>query len=215
MMVRFAGFTFDSGRRLVVDGRDQPVHLSPKAFDLLALLIAEAPRVIAKADLHERLWPGTFVADATLVGVVKELRRALGDRDRSSPIIRTSHGYGYAFSGTPVAVDAGAMEREHWIVALDRRIALHPGENVIGRDPRSAVWLDVAGVSRRHARITITERDARLEDLGSKNGTRLDGVALSGELPLRDGDSILIGPISIQYRASDSGMTTETISVPI
>ena len=53
------------------------VHVTPKAFDLLQLLIEQAPRVVEKRELHERLWRGTFVSDATLVGLVKELRRGL------------------------------------------------------------------------------------------------------------------------------------------
>ena len=88
--VRFGAFGLDADRRqLTCEGAD--VHLTPKAFDLLALLVNEAPRVVRKAELHERLWPGTFVSDATLVGLVKELRRALDDRDSSAPILRTAH----------------------------------------------------------------------------------------------------------------------------
>jgi pSer/pThr/pTyr-binding forkhead associated (FHA) protein len=60
-----------------------------------------------------------------------------------------------------------------WIVAGSRRIALTDGENVIGRDPTSAVLLDVAGVSRRHVQIVVGDRGAVLEDLGSMNGTRI------------------------------------------
>ena len=58
---------------------DTSIHLTPKGFDLLALLVSEAPRVVPKAELHQRMWPGTFVSDATLVGLVKEVRRALHD----------------------------------------------------------------------------------------------------------------------------------------
>src|SRR5215471_1525560 len=97
VVVRFAWFVLDSDRRQVT--RDErAIHLTPKAFDLLALLIAEAPRVVRKSELHERLWPGTFVADATLVGLIKELRRALDDRDKSAPIVRTAHGVGYGLA---------------------------------------------------------------------------------------------------------------------
>ena len=99
MIARFDEFTLDVDRRqlsrLGVD-----VHLTPKAFDLLALLIDQAPRVVHKAELHERLWPGTFVSDATLVGLVKELRRALEARDSALPLIRTAHRVGYAFGGS-------------------------------------------------------------------------------------------------------------------
>jgi predicted XRE-type DNA-binding protein len=68
MSVRFGPFEVDSERRLLLKEGGE-VHLKPKAFDLLALLVAEAPRVVRKDELHRRLWPGTFVSDATLVGL--------------------------------------------------------------------------------------------------------------------------------------------------
>ena len=58
--VRFGPWSLDSGRRrLARDGAE--VHLTPKAFDLLAFLVAQAPRVVSKSALNERLWPGVFV----------------------------------------------------------------------------------------------------------------------------------------------------------
>lgn len=63
------------------------------------MLLETRPKAIAKADLHERLWPSTFVADATLASLVAELRDALGERGRETRFIRTVHGFGYAFSG--------------------------------------------------------------------------------------------------------------------
>jgi DNA-binding winged helix-turn-helix (wHTH) protein len=100
--VRFGPFSFDPTTRQVQRGTDD-IHLTPKAFDLLTLLVVEAPRVVSKAEAHERLWPGTFVSDATLLSLVKELRRALGDRDESAPIIRTAHGVGYALLPPSIA----------------------------------------------------------------------------------------------------------------
>jgi DNA-binding winged helix-turn-helix (wHTH) protein len=64
------------------------VHLTPLAFTLLDLLIAEAPRVFTKEELHSRLWPDTFVSDAALTSLIKELRRALDDREARA-LIRT------------------------------------------------------------------------------------------------------------------------------
>jgi DNA-binding winged helix-turn-helix (wHTH) protein len=62
VIVRFGAFTLDDARRALLRG-DTAIHLTPKAFDLLALLASEAPRVVNKTELHERLWPGTFVSD--------------------------------------------------------------------------------------------------------------------------------------------------------
>jgi pSer/pThr/pTyr-binding forkhead associated (FHA) protein len=134
---------------------------------------------VRKTELHERLWPGTFVSDATLVGLVKELRRALDDRAASAPIIRTAHGVGYAFTAQIDRAVSRGPTTSRWIVAGSRRIALGDGEHVIGRDPASAIWLDVAGVSRHHARIAVGDGGTQIEDLGSKNGTRVGDVPLS------------------------------------
>jgi DNA-binding winged helix-turn-helix (wHTH) protein len=210
MSLRFGPFTFDTARRQLTRG-GTPIHLTPKAFDLLALLVTEAPRVVPKAELHERLWPGTFVSDATLVGLVKELRRALEDRDPRAPIIRTAHRVGYGFCLDVAEGESPQLPRQsHWVLAGSRRVPLRPGENVIGRDPACGVWIDSASVSRRHARILIDAAGAVLDDLGSKNGTLVNGLPLTGTVPLQSGDRIHVGSVLLIYRSSGSGMSTET-----
>lgn len=205
---RFESFTFDTDtRRLERAGAE--VHLTPKAFDLLALLIQEAPRVLAKSDLHARLWPGTFVSDATLVGLVKELRRALGDQ-RKGALIRTAHRVGYAFTGQ---IDRGRPQKPattHWIVRGQNRTALAPGENVIGRDPESAIWVDVAGVSRRHACLVVAGDSVTLEDLGSKNGTMRGRERVTTPVTLRDADRIQIASVVLVFRAFTGRGSTRT-----
>jgi DNA-binding winged helix-turn-helix (wHTH) protein len=216
--VRFGVFTLDTDGRLL--RRDEAeVHLTPKAFDLLALLIQEAPRVLRKAELHEQLWPETFVSDATLVGLIKELRRALDDRDATSRLIRTAFGVGYAFCGAVERPEAppgrrqpDVGDRSCWIVAGSRKIPLGEGEHVIGRDPASTVWLDVPGVSRRHARIVIDRAAASIEDLESKNGTTLREQEVTRPSPLRDGDRIQVGPILVVFHTSASGLSTATLT---
>ncbi len=209
MITRFGSFEFDPVRRLIVrEGRD--VHLTPKAFDLLALLILEAPRVVPKAELHQRLWPKVIVSDATLVGLVKELRHALDDLDQDAPIIRTSHRVGYAFNAATVGAPQDLAAIHHWILKGKSRFPLPVGESLIGRDPLSAIWLDYMSVSRRHARITVSEKGALLEDLGSKNGTRVREKPLTGAIVLQDGDSVRVGQILVSYRVFAAGMPTAT-----
>jgi DNA-binding winged helix-turn-helix (wHTH) protein len=207
---RFGGLVLDAATRQVTRGEVE-LHLTPKAFDLLALLVDEAPRVVPKAELHERLWPRTFVSDATLVSLIKELRRALDPPGQVSSIIRTSHGIGYALA---VAVDPAASQVHsdnwHWLEVGGRHIRLVEGENLIGRDPSCRVWLDIARVSRRHARVVVDADGARLEDLGSKNRTTLGSAPIANQVRLTDGDQIHVGPIRLVYRRSSSGMSTET-----
>jgi DNA-binding winged helix-turn-helix (wHTH) protein len=215
--VRFGLFALDTDGR-ILRRNEVEVHLTPKAFDLLVLLIQEAPRVLRKSELHERLWPETFVSDATLVGLIKELRRALDDRDATSRLIRTAFGVGYAFCGTVERPEPPPGRRQPdvgggscWIVAGSRNIPLGEGEHVIGRDPASTVWLDVPGVSRRHARIVIDRGVASIEDLESKNGTTLREQLVTGPSPLLDGDRIQVGPILVVFHTSASGLSTATV----
>ena len=135
--------------------------------------------MLTKQELHERLWPDTHVSDATLVGLVKEVRRALDDRVSDAPLIRTVHRVGYAFTAevasTGPSLPPGSAGARHWLVFSGRRVMLGDGENVVGRDPASHVHVDHASVSRRHARIAVAGLGVRIEDLGSKNGTTVDG----------------------------------------
>jgi hypothetical protein len=206
-MRRFGPFELDPMRRQL--SRDSvPLHLTPKAFDLLKLLIDAAPRVVPKAELHARLWPETIVADATLVGLVKELRRALDDRDRSAPLIRTLHRVGYVFCPATQNAPARGSQVCGWLVSGDRRMAVVAGENVVGRDPASDVWLDFATVSRQHARIVAAAAAVRLQDLGSKNGTRVADRLVTEIVTLRNGDRIVFGNVSVIYRSPGTALAT-------
>ena len=98
MRVLFGDCTFDSVARTLVCG-DESAHLSGKAFQLLELLLAARPNPIAKEDLIAKLWPDTFVAEANLASLVKEIRAAIGDDARAPRMIRTVHRFGYAFNG--------------------------------------------------------------------------------------------------------------------
>ena len=187
------------------------VHLTPKAFELLVLLVCAAPRVVPKAELHDRIWPGTFVSDATLVGVIKELRRALDGSEGTPSCIRTAHRIGYAFAWSVEGLMALPCEGRCWIVARGGQFPLRLGENLIGRDPACGVWLNSAGVSRRHARVEVGDVEVTIEDLMSKNGTIVNGKAVRQRVRLSDGDRVKIGAEVLVYRCA-AGVSTETIS---
>jgi DNA-binding winged helix-turn-helix (wHTH) protein len=57
---RFGDFTLDDATRQLLSGETE-IHLSPKAFELLAALIGDRSRAVSKAELMQRLWPSTFV----------------------------------------------------------------------------------------------------------------------------------------------------------
>ncbi len=213
MRLRIGDCVFDrESRELSRGGR--PVPLSPKAFLLLDLLLARRPRAFSKAELHEVLWPDTFVVETNLANLAAELRAALGEKGRRDGSVRTVHGYGYAFSGAAVEEDPKDRRGGTSGVALiadGRTFALANGENVLGRDPAAEVFLDDTAVSRRHARITVLGSQATLEDLGSKNGTFLDGKAVTVPARLQDADAILLGSVLLTVRFTDSRRSTRTL----
>jgi DNA-binding winged helix-turn-helix (wHTH) protein len=214
MRLRFADVVFDADTREVLrDGK--PVHVSPKAFDLLAALIDRRPKAISKDDLHRLLWPDTFVSDANLPNLVAELRESLGDDAQSPQIIRTVPRFGYAFHAEAAGETAPrSTDTFCRLIWGDREIALHPGENVIGRDEAAALWIDDSLVSRRHARIVVEGDGALLEDLGSKNGTLLRGRKIGQPEKLADKDVITIGPASVIFRILRHTGSTATAKLP-
>jgi DNA-binding winged helix-turn-helix (wHTH) protein len=211
---RFAQFAIDSEtRQLLSDGRE--IHLSPKAFDLLCTLIEMRPKVLEKADLRARIWPNTHVVDANLNILIGEIRRALGDSVQDSRFIRTVHGVGYGFCGTAADDPRPRTEGQAlfcWVVRNGRTYPLAEGDNIIGRDPRSDMWLDADGVSRRHAiiRVDSSNRRVRLEDLGSTNGTFVGRTAIQAEVALKDGDRIRIGTVDLTVRLWATDKLPET-----
>lgn len=103
MRLLFGDCTFDSAARTLERG-GSAVRLSGKAFQLLELLLAARPNPIAKEDLFARLWPDTFVSEANLASLVKEIRATIGDDARQPRYLRTAHRFGYAFSGAVTEV---------------------------------------------------------------------------------------------------------------
>jgi DNA-binding winged helix-turn-helix (wHTH) protein len=210
LRLQFDEFLVDEDTRQVLrDGT--AIHVSPKAFDLLATLIRERPRALPKTDLHARLWPKTYVSDASLAMLVAELRAALGESARAPRYLRTVHRHGYAFQGEAHELPARRTEAGtaspdlgpaigYWLVTTSGQIPLQPGDNIIGRDPGSRVWLDSSSVSRRHARIRVECGRAVLEDLDSKNGTRIGDTRVIAATPLTDGDTVKFGSIEVTFR---------------
>jgi DNA-binding winged helix-turn-helix (wHTH) protein len=216
MRLTSGDWIFDSDTREVIR-KGAAVPLSPKAFDLLELLIRRRPKAVSKADIHQHLWPGTFVSPANLANLVVELRAALGDDARHPRVFRTVARFGYAFAADAAAVPEKPQggSRAPFTCRLlwgPREIALDPGENLIGRERGSVVWIDDASVSRRHARISVNDSGATVEDLGSKNGTFLRGRRIEKPARLADKDAIKIGPASMIFRIfKRAGSTASTV----
>src|SRR5262245_5725169 len=204
MRLAFGDCVYDSATRQV-SRAGSPLALTPKSFALLEVLIEKRPGAVSKKEIHERIWPGTFVSDTSLANLVACLRSVLGDDASRPEIIRTVHRFGYAFCAVVETPHDQATSGTHPGVACrllsgDRVIPLEPGENVLGREDGTGVWIDDVSVSRRHARITVEQNGATLEDLGSKNGTKLNRRKVDAEARLKDRDVIQLGAVKLIVR---------------
>ena len=214
MKVRFGEWTLDADTRTLYQGADD-VHVSTKAFDLLKLLIEARPRVLTKGELQEALWPGVFVSEASLFTLVSEIRTAIRDEARRPQFVRTVHGVGYSFRGDATetaTLHAGTRVTPIACVLVweGRLFPLTEGEHIVGRDMDVAVTLESTTVSRRHARLRLSAGAASIEDLGSKNGTFVNDVAVTAETALADGDRVRIGSLLLTFRCGGSAFSTET-----
>jgi len=74
------------------------------------------------------------------------------------------------------------------------------GEYYLGRGPECHVRFNSDWVSRQHCLLRVVEGDVFLRDLGSRNGTLINGGLLTGEQELRNADQIQIGPVVFEVR---------------
>jgi DNA-binding winged helix-turn-helix (wHTH) protein len=211
MRVVFGEFALDPDLR-ELRSAGGPIHLSPKAFQMLALLVEKRSRAVSKEDLYAHLWPDTYVEEANLKNLVVEVRAALGDDPRAPRFIKTLYGFGYAFiAGATEGGRAPAIAPDSWCLKhLSRIFRLAEGENVVGRDPTCSAVIDELDVSRFHARITIAGLTTTIEDLGSKNGTFVDGVRITTRTPLASGTEIRLGETPLTFHRREAPESTRS-----
>ena len=201
----FEEFCLDTERKELLRG-DAPVHLTPRAFRLLELLIRQRPKAVSKRELLDQVWSGAIVEESNLKTLVLEIRTALEVRGGRSSLIRTVYGFGYAFGGT-----AGESEPEEvppglLLVRWERREATLPlGGHLIGRRPDCAVTIDAPSVSRVHARLLVSRAGTTIEDLRSKNGTFVSGARIASVTELLPRCRIRIGEVDVELLRLDAG----------
>ena len=213
MSYRFGPFVLDYGTRQLLRDNTE-IHLSPKALELLVALIENRNRAMSKAELQDRLWPLTFVEETNLAGLVAEIRRALGDSASDPAFLRTVFRFGYRFvgevDGEPETPPPAVHGPRPCLIFDDRQMPLMEGANVIGRAPETTIRCEASGVSRHHARIFLANGVARLEDLGSKNGTYVGDLRVTS-VQLSDGDEIRLGNARMIFRVEPPLDPTETV----
>ena len=106
----------------------------------------------------------------------------------------------------PAAAPPAPEKKAVLVLGDGRKVAVKPGVLSIGRSAESSVPLNDTNVSRRHAEIRSRGEGARIEwflsDVGSTNGTMLNGVKISGEQKLKNGDALMFGGTSARFEVS-------------
>jgi DNA-binding winged helix-turn-helix (wHTH) protein/tetratricopeptide (TPR) repeat protein len=136
----FGPFRVDPEQRLLLRD-EQPISLSPKAFDLLLVLLDHSGQVVLKDDLMKTLWPDTFVEESNLGQHVFQLRKALGDRSQDSSYIVTVPGRGYRFAQKVRAI----TETEEESIVVES----HSRSRVVIDEPRALSKTLPAAVPKR------------------------------------------------------------------
>lgn len=154
-VLRFGNTIYDLSASQLIDQEGRPIAVREKSLRLLSKLAANNGVTIAKDDLIEAVWPGRFVSDDSLVQCVKDIRSALGDKDRQ--FLRTAVGRGYSLHGAceqPVA--SGELPKLY--IAKAR---------ITGRSPELAEFAEVMseelviGLSPRAGLVVTTDKRQR------------------------------------------------------
>lgn len=83
-----------------------------------------------------------------------------------------------------------------------KRLRLPDGENIVGRDEQAQIRIASEEVSRKHCVLTVQGTHLRVRDLGSRNGTFVNGRPITEEVELQPGDHLVIGPMGFQLHAA-------------
>ena len=217
MRLRFRDFFFDVGTRSLTRGERQ-VPLSPKAFRLLEVLVMRRPDAVSHEELRRTVWSDAADGGTTLARLVSEIRTALDDHDDAQPIVRTVHRFGYAFAQTTATVEderATLPVGRYAIRWGSQLVPLADGENFVGRALDGVIAVPSSKASRRHARIVVSPEKAVIEDLGSRNGTRVNDALIDRPVELKNGDRICVGPALLVFCVAGSSDTTSAESGPV
>jgi predicted ATPase/DNA-binding winged helix-turn-helix (wHTH) protein len=125
----------------------QVIKLRPKAFAVLNLLVERPGQLITKDELLSAVWPNTFVSDAALKVIIRQLRKALDDDPKTPQFIETAHHRGYRFIGKLADSELIAADETIKHAAVIQSLPQHTGDRpfgVVGRDKALALmrgWL--------------------------------------------------------------------------
>lgn len=218
MRLAFGEFLLDAETREFFR-QGQSVHLTPKAFQLLEILVKERPKVLSKEELLRMLWPDTFVTEGSLANLISEIRTALNEDARKPENLRTVHGVGYSFCGRAREVEVPPVEwvlpARYRLVSTEGEFNLEDGENTVGRAEECRVRIESPTVSRQHAIVAVVSDKVTVQDLGSKNGTFVRSQKIQGPEALQDGDVVQFGSIRLVFRVYNPEGSTASLAVKV
>jgi DNA-binding winged helix-turn-helix (wHTH) protein len=196
------------------------VALQEQPFQVLAMLVQRAGDLVTRDELRARLWPDAVFVDFDhgLNKAVTKIRSALGDLAASPRYVETLERRGYRFIAAVEPVGSAARQEPAGhagvtlvrLVSDDRSLPLGEGRHIIGRDPSAPIWVDSSLASRRHAAIVVSPSAISVEDLGSRNGTFVNGARIDAVSPLAHGDEIRVGPARFVVHAAPADQLTIT-----
>lgn len=97
---------------------------------------------------------------------------------------------------------------------LGKAFWLEPGQHTIGRSEACAIVLEGEGISREHARLSVDGERIVVEDLGSTNGTSVDGASVDGPTPIAVGAKLEIGPVILRIVGKETLLGTAVRRTP-
>jgi TolB-like protein/DNA-binding winged helix-turn-helix (wHTH) protein len=129
MIYHFGNCGLDT-RLYSVQRGGQSIRLRPKVFRACLYLLEHRDRVVSREELCAQVWPGRLVNPATLEGVIRSVRQALGDTGRTQGIILTRHRYGYRFVAE---VEEGSTEGGGGTIRLSSAVGIASGTSSLAR----------------------------------------------------------------------------------
>ncbi|HEV7428854.1 MAG TPA: winged helix-turn-helix domain-containing protein [Thermoanaerobaculia bacterium] len=148
---KFGPFLLETRERVLMNGGTR-VPLTPKAFDILLLLVREHGRLVEKGRLMDVIWPDTFVEEKTLTQNIFTLRKVLGANGEGQLYIETVPKYGYRFKANVEVIQRSESCEvvENW-PPQPRTIAFHPISNATPPLPASHQGIEAADPPARTA----------------------------------------------------------------
>ena len=210
MRVVFGDFVFDSDTRELLSGGNR-LTLSPKAFQLLEVLIENRPRALSKSVLLDRLWAKTFVVEANLSNLVGEIRHALGEDSRTPRFVRTIPRFGYAFQCVETNPEPQRDDELGSHLVAPSVTPLAPGRDRISRNNLPQQLTRFIGRQRELEAVRSLVSQSRLTTLCGAGGIGKTRLAL--EVARDSLDEYADGVWLVEFASiSDSHLIPQTVA---